>query len=257
MTTAGDSADPATAPAAPRPWGFWATLGLSLTAFAVYVLATGVVIVGVDIYGRIVHPEAERQVYSNILGTSGLVVCSAIIVAGLLGAATVLGFVRLRRGYPLKDYLCLRPASRRDTLVWFGALILFILLYHALAFAMEFQNPGALYSDLYETVRFPPLFFIALVVVPPLFEETLFRGFLFRGIAASRLGTVGAVLITSLTWAVVHAQYEAGLILIVFAIGILLGLARARSGSLYLTMLLHGAFNLVSVVELILFGMAS
>ena len=50
----------------------------------------------------------------------------------------------------------------------------------------EFQNVGDLYMGIYDSVVYPPLFFLALVVIPPIFEESLFRGFLFRGIQAKQ-----------------------------------------------------------------------
>jgi membrane protease YdiL (CAAX protease family) len=262
MTMGSDTTAPTPgAPPALRPdrgpWGLWASLGLSAVVFVVYVLMTAVVVVGYSVYRQLADPGAAPPDYENILGTSGLLVCLAIIAAGLSGTLMVLWFTRLRKSYSVREYLCLRFADRKSTLIWFAILISFILLYHGLAYLVEFQNVGDLYMGIYDSVVFPPVFFLALVVVPPIFEESLFRGFLFRGIQASRLGNVGAVLITSITWAVVHAQYEAGLIAVVFLIGILLGVARARSGSLYLTMMLHGAFNLISVSELILFNAAS
>jgi len=42
-----------------------------------------------------------------------------------------------------------------------------------------------------------------------LFEELFFRGFLFRGLSSSFMGPVGAVLVTSALWALIHTQYDA------------------------------------------------
>ena len=93
---------------------------------------------------------------------------------------------------------------------------------------------------------------IALVVVPALFEEILFRGFMFRGLQATRLGNLGAILVTSLTWSVIHLQYSLDLIVVLFLLGIFFGIARLRSGSTAVTIVMHGTFNLVSVIGLVL-----
>ena len=44
----------------------------------------------------------------------------------------------------------------------------------------------AVWAQTYASAGSLPLLLLALVVVAPIFEETLFRGFLFRGLAASR-----------------------------------------------------------------------
>ena len=53
-----------------------------------------------------------------------------------------------------------------------------------------------------------PLLILAVVVAAPVREEVLFRGFLFKGIAASRWGPIAAILISSTIWALIHVQYD-------------------------------------------------
>ena len=83
----------------------------------------------------------------------------------------------------------------------------------------------------------------------PIFEETFFRGFKFRGIRHSRLGPPGAVLATALAWTLMHAQYDVFALLQVFASGLLLGLARLKSQSLYVPLAMHSAANPIATVE--------
>ena len=90
---------------------------------------------------------------------------------------------------------------------------------------------------------------VALLVAAPLFEETFFRGFLFRGFASSFLGVIGTVLVTAGLWALLHVQYDAYGIALVFALGLLLGIARARTGSLWVPIAMHSAANLVATIE--------
>ena len=46
----------------------------------------------------------------------------------------------------------------------------------------------------------------AFVVLAPVGEETLFRGFLYKGIAASRAGPIGAIMVSSLVFALLHVN---------------------------------------------------
>ena len=83
----------------------------------------------------------------------------------------------------------------------------------------------------------------------PLSEEYLFRGFLFAGWSRSKLGVTGTILLTSALWAAVHTQYDAYYVAAVFAFGVLAGIARHRTGSLWVPILIHAVVNLVIAIE--------
>ena len=54
-------------------------------------------------------------------------------------------------------------------------------------------------------------FWLMLTVIgigAPLSEELLFRGFLFSGLAKSKLGLLGAGVLTSLLWTLLHLGYS-------------------------------------------------
>jgi membrane protease YdiL (CAAX protease family) len=95
---------------------------------------------------------------------------------------------------------------------------------------------------------FAILLTITLIVLAPLGEEILFRGFLFRGLHAG-LGPAGAILLTALTWAALHVQYNWLFMAQILFFGIVLGWIRWRSGSLLLVMLLHAIINLLALVQ--------
>ncbi len=94
-----------------------------------------------------------------------------------------------------------------------------------------------------------PLLWIALIVAAPVFEEIFFRGFLFRGFLGSRLGSFGTIVVTSLLWTVIHIQYDLYDMASIFVIGLLLGLSRFRSRSLYVPIAMHAVNNLVAAIE--------
>ena len=101
----------------------------------------------------------------------------------------------------------------------------------------------------YRTAGILPVYWLALVVAAPLFEEVLFRGFLLEGLRHSRLGPVGAVVLTSLAWVAVHQQYGPYELATIFVVGLVLGTARVTSGSLYPSLLIHAGFNLVATIQ--------
>jgi membrane protease YdiL (CAAX protease family) len=95
-----------------------------------------------------------------------------------------------------------------------------------------------------------PVYLIALCIVAPITEEIVVRGFLFRGWSQSFLGPIGAIVLTSAIWALVHTQYNLFYQAEVFTTGLLLGYLRHRNGSTLLTVAIHAAINIASAMEL-------
>jgi membrane protease YdiL (CAAX protease family) len=89
-----------------------------------------------------------------------------------------------------------------------------------------------------------------MIIVGPLAEEILFRGLLLP-LLVPAFGPVGAVLLSSLIFASAHQGYGTMMIQ-VFAIGLVLGWARLRSGGLAAPFLLHALFNAVAAVPILL-----
>ena len=88
---------------------------------------------------------------------------------------------------------------------------------------------------------------LGVVVLGPLFEEVLFRGFLFKGLEKSFLGGKGAVFITALVFSCIHVQYGFWVIFfMLFPMALLLGYARLKSKSLFLPIILHSINNLIT-----------
>jgi membrane protease YdiL (CAAX protease family) len=68
------------------------------------------------------------------------------------------------------------------------------------------------------------------------------------------MGPIGAVVVTSGVWAVLHVQYDAFDMATVFCSGLLLGTARLVTGSLLVPLALHAAVNLLATVEVAVFS---
>jgi sodium transport system permease protein len=90
-----------------------------------------------------------------------------------------------------------------------------------------------------------PLLLLAFAVTPAIVEEVFFRGFALSGLR-STLGAIGAVLVTSLAFAMFHQSVHR--LLITFALGVVLGLLAVRSGAIWPAMIAHLMHNGMSVL---------
>jgi len=91
---------------------------------------------------------------------------------------------------------------------------------------------------------------IIIGIGAPLSEELLFRGFLFSGLAKSRLGLVGTSLLTAAGWTALHAGYSVAGLLEIFVIGLYFSWLLVRTGSLWVPIFCHAVYN--TVVGLVL-----
>ena len=104
-----------------------------------------------------------------------------------------------------------------------------------------------------------PLVFISLVVIPPLLEETLTRGFLYTGLKKGTNRYL-AVIITSVIFAVAHLQFGSGAPLLwiaaidTFTLSLFLIYLKEKTGSLWASILLHALKNFIAFTALFIFN---
>jgi membrane protease YdiL (CAAX protease family) len=169
-------------------------------------------------------------------------VASLIYSASLAVIIGVPWLVKRRR--TTKQELGLQRLPSWMDIAWVpaGAIVYIILSALLTAFAMAFltfidfnevQDTG--FGELVTRPEYL-LAFLSLVVLAPVVEEIIFRGYLF-GKLRKHAPVWVAVLITSLLFAIVHFQGNVGVD--VFALGIVLCLLRVVSGSLWPSILLH------------------
>jgi membrane protease YdiL (CAAX protease family) len=101
------------------------------------------------------------------------------------------------------------------------------------------------------------LTFLSLVVMPPIVEETVFRGFVYTGIR-NKIRPIGAALLTSLLFAAAHLQFGSGKPLLwvaaldTFTLSLVLCYLRQTTDSLWPGVLLHGLKNSIAFISLFL-----
>ncbi len=96
------------------------------------------------------------------------------------------------------------------------------------------------------------LAFGALVVLAPLVEEIIFRGFLYSQLKR-RIGLIGGIITTSIVFGVLHMQLNVGID--VFALSIVLCILREITGSIWAGVLLHSLKNGLAFSILFIFPM--
>jgi membrane protease YdiL (CAAX protease family) len=226
-----------------RPWGLAATFGLSVVIW--YTLKLLQVTLGFGMAGALamlhVAPEANTPALHF-----GIITCITTVLCGAL----VIAAAGLRDGLEPREYLRLFAPSGKDLLHWLAVAALIVAMTDLVIYLVKGELLPAEWIAIYRSVQSPLLFWIALVIATPIFEELFFRGFVFAGILASPLGRVGAVLITALLWAWAHQELDPLEFAIAFLIGVTLGVARLRTQSLYVPIAIHMLYNLISAGEI-------
>jgi membrane protease YdiL (CAAX protease family) len=94
------------------------------------------------------------------------------------------------------------------------------------------------------------LIFLSLVIIPPVCEEVVMRGFLF-GKLNKKMKTVAAAICTSLLFAVAHGQLNVGID--TFVLSMVLCFARVNTGSIWTGIFVHMLKN--GLAFALLFGL--
>src|SRR5262249_26533283 len=224
-------------------------LGWGLVAFLAWLATEAVVLVIFLVRWGVEHPGQSPD-FSIVHSDAWLIAFSVLLPA--LVECGVLWLAARRSGWTPADYLGLHWPGRREVLLGVACVVVLMAGSDALSWLIGRDLLPPFMTKVYRAARgsgAAPLLLMAAVIAAPVGEELMFRGFLFRGWSASRLGIGGTVLVTSALWAVIHQQYDWFDIGQVFCIGLLFGWLRWRSGSTALTMLLHGIVNLGAAIE--------
>jgi membrane protease YdiL (CAAX protease family) len=227
-------------------------MAFGVVVAVVFVVAQIAVAIPYLIVQQVTGSEQSLEAAASGLDSDGLFTSIAEVIAGSIAIALILFLVWIRRGPGFRDYLALRLPTRFKTLQWLLYGILLAGLLDGLSYLFGYAIVPPWMQTIYRSAVFLPLLLVALLVVAPVLEELFFRAFLFEGVCHTRLGDLGAILVASLVWASIHLQYEWFYIGQIFALGLLLGVARSRTGSIVPPMLMHSLFNGIATVQVML-----
>ena len=227
---------------APALWGFGPTVGLTLVLILALLSLQVVAAAGLFLlhYARLI-PNRPGE---------GLMMAAAAVVSAPAIVFLSFGLARLRKGATIREYFNLEAVSAGRMLAWIGAG--FALMAGTDFFGYVLHRPVVpdVMIEAYRTAGWLPLLWLGVILFAPVGEEVVFRGFMFKGVEASRFGPAGAILLSALAWSLLHLEYDAFDVATIFMCGLLLGLARHRSRSLYVPVAMHVVWNLVATLEL-------
>ena len=207
----------------------WTFLGFMLAQAIGLAILAGLQAAGVSL------EDANATTLSTV--TNIFVYCLAIAI--IIGVP----YLVKKRGTTLKDIGLDRLPRWKDFLWLLAGLVAYIILtliVTSISMALfpqadynEAQNTG--FSGLANQFEFV-LAFISLVIVAPVAEEVIFRGYLFGKLRKNAQVWI-SVLLTSALFAIAHFQFNVALD--TFALGVVLALLRVASGSIWASILLH------------------
>lgn len=232
-------------------WGPGETFGFGVLLIVVHNFFMGATITALA-YNRLtnfVAGDPNRPAAAELLkrlSTDGVAGSIAAVVASIFCVGAILAITRMRSSEH-RDYLAMRTTALFPTVGWVGAIVALQLAWQTAAnfgYGSEYSQYTV---DVYRTGAGHPVMWVAYLLLIPAFEEFFARGFLFAGWQRSRMGTVGAVLATTLFWTVIHFHYTSIELAQVASAGLLLGMARAQTGSIFPPLVMHAVVNFMAL----------
>jgi uncharacterized protein len=228
------------APVVPRPvedppWTGWDVLALAALTFVTIVICVLVV-------AYLVHSYLKPNSSWMSAATSPEVIVGGQLLAYLFIFLLMYMIVSSRsRGHVLEALRWNWPENWTTYLLAGIGLELCLL-----PFAVLLPMPKHLPLDeFFKTARDAYILSVFGIFFAPLFEELLFRGFLYP-VLARRLGMPFSIVLTSILFAAIHAsqlRYNWAPVLVIFLVGLALTTMRALKKSVARTVLMHMAYN--------------
>jgi membrane protease YdiL (CAAX protease family) len=232
----------------PRIWKFWGTSLWGLLLFAAMFAGQFLLVVA---FFLAKGPPFDLASIKSV-ASAGTVI-SLSVMMGLPAVLAVLWLATRMARMPFADYLALRRMSWSTLLIGIVALIALVAGWDLLSRMLGREVSPGFMVDVLKSAQAEGalwLLVIAFAVAAPATEELMVRGFLYRGWSESALGPFGAIVLSSLVWTAMHAQYyDWFLFSEVLSIGLLLGYMRYRSNSTWLTIIMHGINNLAATLQ--------
>jgi len=233
-------------------WGPFATVGLVLMVWFL-MEATGIALYITTVLANLlaIDPQHARPEYNEFLidVLRFTVPAQTFIIIPLLLYLVYFLARKAGAGPPL-EYLGLRPVGVLRWIVWLLPVLAYQYLQEAAIAGLGRED---VHSYQHAILNANPYWLVMLfaVVAAPVFEEVLIRGFMYRGLIGSRAGVAGTVLLTAFVWSLMHYAYGPLGVFFIFLLGIILGYARHRTGSVTTTIYCHMVFNLIAFNDIV------
>jgi hypothetical protein len=241
----------------PPRWGAIATVAWSAGLIVFFFAVQGAI--AVILIAASMHAAPPNVIEREILRLqqNGDMISVVGTLSSPLCVAALFGVVKLKSGATIADSLALGTPPGRVLARWLGAMLALAIALDALSLAIgkpivpEFQNTA------WSSATDKAYLALAVIVAAPLMEELVFRGFILTGLMDSALRPAGAVAVASAAWASIHTQYDLYGMASIFAMGILLGMARVRTRYTLVPMAMHALANAWATAETVLVAASS
>jgi membrane protease YdiL (CAAX protease family) len=218
----------------PRPWGVLASIA--------WVLVLKLVAYIIDILTKPALEQSSEFLWDVIvLGVFSIQLLVIVVI------------VRLAR-WPVAEYLGWTRPHPKDVAFGFVVALAFYLLGQGARYFAGVLDPFGIVTYLgARATGVSPWWFVLQwwpsIVCAPILEESVYRGFLWRGIEYG-IGRVTALLVTSLIFAAAQYEFmlyrnELGPIIDAFLLALILGWMRLRSGNTTVPIICHFLYNLL------------
>jgi len=235
------------------PWGFWLTIVFSLAIFLASSFGQGMVATAYIIFAKIHNPDLNVFEFGKELEQNGLYISISTLIAAPMYIGLCGLFAKIRNTMPIRAYLGLYWCDWKTIAKWIAIIILVMIGSDALTYLLHRDIVPPFMVNIFETAGSIPLLLFAIILVAPIIEELFFRGFMFRGLQYSKVGPIGAILITSLLWSSIHLQYNLYQIAILLVTGLVFGWARVKTNSIIPCIAMHMTLNVLSTFELVIY----
>lgn len=168
-------------------------------------------------------------------------IASAAVKVGLAGGACILVLFRTR-DLPREELGLVRPPLALSLL--FVALYLGWML--ASDAAIGWRGPWDWRPWIEPPLAASAMRVLAVGILGPIAEELIFRGWFF-GLLEKRIGVAATIPLTAVGWALLHYSYGWQVILVIVVDGLLLGLARWKTRSVFPPIVMHALYNLYAI----------
>ena len=169
---------------------------------------------------------------------------SAAVKLSVSAALATFAYVRLRKTENSAERWGLQVPTHRAAGVAIAAIYLAWMLGTDLA--THWRGPWDFAPWIAAPLAASVMRVLAVCLFGPAAEELVFRGFLY-GLLKDRIGVPLTIAVTALGWAVLHLGYSWWVIGIIVVDGLLLGLARWRTGSVFVPTAMHALYNLYAI----------
>ncbi|TRX53180.1 CPBP family intramembrane glutamic endopeptidase [Thalassomonas sp. M1454] len=132
---------------------------------------------------------------------------------------------------------------------WLLVTLLFLSFWWAVNSIFNIEPPEVM-LNIVQTSDYLWLLVLSICIVAPVFEELVFRGFIYARLQRSVLGKSGSLILTSIIFTLVHSQYQGIELFALFTFAILLGLIRIKTNNIKYCIAVHMINNVASLLAL-------